>query len=212
MIEIIAYLTMVIDHIWAIFFPNEMIFRYIWRISFPLFAYGLVRGYRNTKKLEKYFIRLSIFSLVSQIPYEFAFDTKILNIWFTLLVWILLLMIYDINFKMLKNKILSSILKLILIAFFSYFAEKLNIVYGSYWVLSILVIHIFYEKYYLIPAYLVLNTIFYEKIQFYSILWVLVLFIPKINSVKIKLPRYFKYWFYPVHLALFVIIKYFLHL
>lgn len=210
MIEIIAYLTMVIDHIWAIFFPSEMIFRYIWRISFPLFAYWLVRGYRNTKKLEKYFIRLSIFSLVSQIPYEFAFDTKILNIWFTLLVWILLLMIYDINFKMLKNKILSFILKLILITFFCYFAEKLNIVYGTYWVLSILVIHIFYEKYYLIPAYLLLNMIFYEKIQFYSILWVLVLFIPKINSVKINLPRYFKYWFYPVHLAVFVIIKYFL--
>ena len=41
----IAIVTMVIDHMGAILYPTEMVFRYIGRISFPIFCFLLVEGY-----------------------------------------------------------------------------------------------------------------------------------------------------------------------
>ena len=43
-LKMIAIITMVIDHVGAVLFPMNMIFRYIGRISFPLFVFLLVEG------------------------------------------------------------------------------------------------------------------------------------------------------------------------
>jgi len=43
MITILAFITMLIDHIGYIFFPFDEIWRIIGRIAFPLFAWGIVR-------------------------------------------------------------------------------------------------------------------------------------------------------------------------
>ena len=45
MIKLFALITMVIDHIGLVFFPNVIIFRIIGRLSMPLFAYCVARGY-----------------------------------------------------------------------------------------------------------------------------------------------------------------------
>ena len=41
-LKMIAIITMVIDHVGAVLFPMNMMFRYIGRISFPLFVFLLV--------------------------------------------------------------------------------------------------------------------------------------------------------------------------
>ena len=41
----IAIVTMVIDHMGAILYPTEMAFRYIGRISFPIFCFLLIEGF-----------------------------------------------------------------------------------------------------------------------------------------------------------------------
>jgi hypothetical protein len=83
----IAIITMTIDHIGAVLYPQLEILRIIGRISFPLFAYLLILGMESTRNIRSYFTRLFIFALISQVPFFLAigvgpFDS--LNIFFTL--------------------------------------------------------------------------------------------------------------------------------
>jgi hypothetical protein len=64
-----ALVTMTVDHIGLLFFPEYPILRIIGRIAFPLFAYLLVLGMRSTHNLRGYFDRLLFFAFLSQIPY-----------------------------------------------------------------------------------------------------------------------------------------------
>lgn len=65
-LKIIAFVTMTIDHIGAVFFPEAVVLRIIGRIAFPLFAYCLVIGYARTGNIKKYLRRLFLFAILSQ--------------------------------------------------------------------------------------------------------------------------------------------------
>ena len=69
-LKIIAMLTMVIDHSRYIVpeFDND-ITKIIGRISFILFAFILSEGIWHTKDRKKYLKRLTLFAIVSQIPF-----------------------------------------------------------------------------------------------------------------------------------------------
>ena len=51
-LQLIAMITMLIDHVGAAFFPDQLEWRVIGRISFPIYAYCIVLGYRHTKNLK----------------------------------------------------------------------------------------------------------------------------------------------------------------
>lgn len=93
-----AMLTMIIDHIGYMFFPELMILRTIGRMAFPIFAYQLSIGFDKTSNLKKYILRLFSFGLLTQIPYSF-FNPKLefkpfrLNIMFTLMVALIFLVL-----------------------------------------------------------------------------------------------------------------------
>ena len=83
----VAIITMTIDHIGAILYPDLPFLRWIGRLSFPLFAYLLILGMENTKNIQKYFIRLLVFAFISQVPFFLANEIQPfeqLNIFFTL--------------------------------------------------------------------------------------------------------------------------------
>ena len=69
-LKIIAIITMFIDHIGYIFSNGKIsYFNYIGRLAFPIFAFQISEGYLHTKNLKKYFLRLFLFALISQIPF-----------------------------------------------------------------------------------------------------------------------------------------------
>ena len=90
-LKCIAILTMFIDHMGAVFFPGELMFRYIGRIAFPIFAFLLVEGYFHTRDVRRYMLRLGLFAVISEIPYYLAFRETILefehqNMFYTLFI------------------------------------------------------------------------------------------------------------------------------
>lgn len=146
-LKIIAVITMFIDHLGYTIFGKFSYLNYIGRISFPIFAFQISEGYIHTKIL-KIFLRLFLFAVISQIPFmlfhSIISDTFYLNIFFTLLLGLLSIYIYDkCKYKFIG--ILSGIL-LALIAQFS------NCDYGAYGV-AIILIFIFLKTIFLTLVY-----------------------------------------------------------
>ena len=89
-LKIIAVITMLLDHTYVVFpltFP--LWFRFIGRIAFPVFAYMIAQGCKHTSNINKYVLRLGIFALVSEVPFDIAFLNEIsfindTNIFYTL--------------------------------------------------------------------------------------------------------------------------------
>ena len=84
----------------AALYYGMMIMRLIGRLGFPIFCFLLVEGFQKTRSVRKYAIRLGIFALVSEIPFDLATSGKVLefgyqNVYFTLLVGILALCAVD---------------------------------------------------------------------------------------------------------------------
>ncbi len=84
-LKLIAALTMLVDHIGVVFYPDLDWLRVIGRISFPLFIWLLVQGESHTKDIWRYGLRLGLLGLISQPIYQVTFDTEYLNILFLLL-------------------------------------------------------------------------------------------------------------------------------
>ena len=88
-LKIIAVVTMFIDHIGYAIFGKFSFFNYIGRISFPIFAFQISEGYAHTRDLKKYFLRLFVFAIISQVPFmlfhKMLSNDFTLNIFFTLL-------------------------------------------------------------------------------------------------------------------------------
>ena len=72
-LKLIAIVSMLIDHIGSVFFPEVRVLRWIGRLAFPIFCYCMTVGLLYTHDIKKYLFRLGIFALISQPCYIFAF-------------------------------------------------------------------------------------------------------------------------------------------
>ena len=209
-LKIIAIITMFIDHIGYAIFGNFSFFNYIGRIAFPIFAFQISEGYTHTNNLKKYFFRLFIFALVSQIPFmlfrKIIANDFTLNIFFTLLLGLISIYIYDKT----KYKIVG-IISAILIGLLANFS---HCDYGFYGVAIIFLFYAFKNDIikssiafiiatairYLIP---IIKYGLYD-VYLYLLIFTLVpiLFISLYNGKKGKDTKYLLYLFYPIHLLL----------
>ncbi len=89
-LKIIALISMTIDHIGLMFFPQYNIFRIIGRIALPIFSFMIAEGCRYTKNKLRYFLTVFLLGMVCQIAYGLYSDDIYLNILLTFSISILL--------------------------------------------------------------------------------------------------------------------------
>lgn len=141
-LKTIACLTMLIDHIGAIFFPTVYVLRIIGRLAFPIFAWMITNGYQHTSNRVKYFTRLSLFALISQLPFSLAFHRDLfgnLNIFFTLAMGLGAIHCYEI--------IEARQWKAAAVLGIAFAAELLNTDYGLYGVVTIVLFWIYRQDF-----------------------------------------------------------------
>lgn len=72
-LKVIACVTMLIDHIGAIFFPYVRWLRIIGRVSFPIYCFLISEGVHHTRSPMRYGLRLLLVALLAEIPYDLLF-------------------------------------------------------------------------------------------------------------------------------------------
>lgn len=108
-LKIIAMVAMFIDHTaaivlndylshvipmgiqWTVWFKNPhhkgdalvyiiyIMMRLIGRFGFPLFAFLIVEGFMHTSNVKKYALRLGAFALISELPFNLGFSSRLFN-------------------------------------------------------------------------------------------------------------------------------------
>lgn len=83
----IAAALMLTDHVGAILLPQVPVLRCVGRLAFPIFAFFIAEGYAHTRDFGRYFRRLAILAVVSEIPFNLengaVFDLTRQNVLFT---------------------------------------------------------------------------------------------------------------------------------
>jgi len=101
----IALVTMITDHIGASFLKYYFaangryepfstayeVFRDIGRVAFPIYIFLLIEGYTRTRNVSRYLLRMGLFALLSEVPFDLAFYDKAMylnkqNVFFTLFI------------------------------------------------------------------------------------------------------------------------------
>ncbi len=231
MLKIFACIIMLIDHIGAavIYYgfhfddkanpPADKIrtlyifMRLTGRLAFPIFCFLIVEGYKHTRNVWKYLRNLLIFGVLSEIPFDLAFNKKFFdfgyqNVYFTLALGLLMVIAFD---KMTQGSFMKAGLKrqaaaIALAAIPVALGFLLQTDYGGLGVLLIFTFYLFGKNEMLGVVTNVATLTFINPTELFSCFDFYL--IKKYNGQKGISLKYFFYFYYPVHLLILAGIRY----
>ena len=219
-LKIIALITMTIDHIGYILFPEAKILRVIGRIAFPIFAFFIAEGCKYTKNKSKYLLLMLGVGLFSQLFIGTFLHFYNLNILFTFSFSIILIYIFQaIRGSIQKNNIkMSYILIGIFIIYLSALVllflphlhlSPITVEYGFFGIMLPFLVYISQNKYIkliLFTAGLILISIYVGGNQFFSLTAIIPISLYNGERGKLNL-KYMFYIYYPLHLIVLMLLR-----
>lgn len=232
MLRTIAVALMLSDHIWAtaMSFGNWM--TYIGRMAFPIFAFQIAEGFVHTSDFKKYALRLLGFAVITEIPFNLFYSSRWFNpyhqnVLFTLLLGLLAISVIDKARKNITVKTVAlSLLWLLLICI----ASVIGFVdYGFLGMITVVMFYILRDFPFAwlarLAAMVLINIVFFEGQVFPIEIFGKIFEIPTqgfavFSLIPIwlyggrkgrsnKIMQYGFYAFYPVHMLVLYLIKYF---
>lgn len=206
MLKIIAAVTMLLDHMGLLLFPDALWMRIVGRLAFPIYAYMIAEGCKYTRNRTRYFGLIAILATLYQIVY-YLFDG---SLYFSILVAFSLsiLAIYALDAVKSDPRPVSFWLLWLTLLGIWVLNRLFTIDYG-FWgcmapVFCALPTKTDYDRksirLILLTVTLLLLSLDMGNIQYYSLLAVPVLFLYSGKRGKWNM-KYFFYIFYPVHLV-----------
>ena len=149
-LHIMAMVFMLCDHLWGTVVPGNDWLTCIGRIAFPLFAFMIVEGYFHTRNLKKYVLRLLLFAVLSEIPFNLAMGSSIFypvhqNVLWSFLISIGLIHLNEIVKR--KKSIWKSVLIGLITVLLGYILGLITMVdFYHAGILTVLVFYFFRQK------------------------------------------------------------------
>jgi len=232
MLRIVAIALMLSDHIWATYMSFGNWMTYIGRMAFPIFAFQIAEGFVHTSNIKKYCLRLLGFALISELPFNLFYSSRWFNpyhqnVMFTLLLGLLAIIVIDNLRKNITAKnIALSVLWIALICI----ASVIGFVdYGFSGMLMVVMFYLLRDFPFAWVAQLIgmvlINIVFFEgqvfpveilgkafeiPTQGFAVFALIPIWLyggRKGRSSKVM--QYGFYAFYPVHMLILYLIKYF---
>lgn len=200
-----------------IIYGIDMVMRLIGRLGFPLFCFLLIEGYYHTRSKVKYGMRLAMFALISEIPFDLGFQSQVLeftyqNVFFTLFFGFMTVWGIDAFCKWVGKKIEGKIRfvpyilgTVAITAAGAVIVELLKTDYASTGVITIVLMYLLHQKSHAGSIALgCLALTVSMPIEFTC--FATVPLAAKYNGTRGLKLKYFFYLFYPVHILLLAIV------
>ena len=216
-LKVIACMTMLLDHVGAMFVRGYTL-RIIGRIAFPIFCFLMAEGAYYTKNPRKYALRLLIGALLSEIPFDLAFQRGLT--WRSQSVMVTLLLGF-LAVEAIQNT-QNNLLKLLAVSAGFALGQLLQTDYGGYGVLLIVLFSQARRKWWLQTVLVAMFAWMMDSVPVQVLgmripieMFALLAMLPigcysgrKRSDSKVL--QWAFYLFYPVHLTVLVAIRYFL--
>lgn len=217
MLKIIAMVSMVFDHVGDVFFPEIAWLRMVGRLAMPIFAFCITEGYIHTRNRNKYLLRMGIFALVSEVPFDLAFEGNInlshQNIMLSFFISILALMLFDlirgskIEIKG-RYSVWRTILGVLAVIAMAVVAMLVKADYTVFAVIGVFLFYVFKDvNHYVRPIPGVAFLALTRTVGYYCTTGLSIIPLLLYNGKKGKGLKWLFYAFYPGHLLLLYLLK-----
>lgn len=232
MLRTIAIVLMVLDHIWATAMSFGDWMTYLGRMAFPIFAFQIAEGFVHTSNLKKYIFRLLGFALVSEIPFNLFYSSRVFNpyhqnVLFTLLLGLLAIMVIEKGRKSKDNK--SRLISVLLLSLICVASVIGFVDYGFWGMITVVMFYILRDFRFAwlaqLVAMIMINVVMFEgqvfpveifgkffeiPYQGFAVFALIPIWLYGGKKGKSnKIMQYGFYAFYPVHMLVLYLIKYF---
>ncbi len=201
-LKIIAVITMTIDHIGILFFPQIVLLRIIGRLALPIYVFLVVEGYMHTRDIYRYMTRIGIVAILSELPFDLLAYGRI-NLYRQNVMWTLLTILLVMYISSKFNYVFGLLASVCL----GYGAQLAGFDYGLY---GVCMGYVFYVARGNLTQKLTMGTVYLgvipENIQRYGVFAMLP--IALYNGQRGYNNRYINkalYMYYPIHMAVLYI-------
>lgn len=207
-LKIIAMISMFLDHLGMIFFPDIDIFRIIGRISFPIYAYLISEGCKYTKNRKLYFLRIFGLGVLCSIVFMIVERYVYMCVLITFSLSILIIYLIDYVRESFQTRLILLLLSLVAVRILCKYVE---IDYGFFGMLVPVMVYIANSKKFKLALFSIslisvtISSLETNPLQIYCLISIIFVALYNGERGKLNLKKFF-YLFYPVHLALLWIV------
>ena len=223
----IALVSMLLDHAAAVLYPASVkaharLFRWrtylglrcIGRLAFPIYAFLLAEGFYHTRSRGKYLLRLGVFALLSELPFDLAFrgvwlEWEHQNVFCTLFLGLAALWLFTAITGGDARDLRRTALGLLAVAALAALAWFAKTDYGAWGVLVVWSMGAFHaepRRRALVSGALLLGSSPLEACSFVDY-WLFSLY----NGQRGRQNKVLFYFFYPGHLLLLCLLRYLIY-